>query len=165
MTFLTIVAAAFTPFLWAQSSGPALGALPAQSSAVAAKAASDVIAFVNAERERAGLRPLAVNPRLMEAARIQARQMVQLRRLDHVLRGAKYPDLRARFAAVGYRYRSAAENIAWNQRTARAVVAAWMESHGHRANILDPGLTETGVAMVRNARGEPYWVQVFGRPR
>ncbi len=160
MTLCTIIAAAFTPLLWAST----VADLRAQPSAAIA-VESDVIAYINAERERAGLRPLAVDQRLMEAARIQAQQMMRLRRVDHELRGAKYPDLRSRFAAVGYRYRTAAENIAWNQRTARAVVAAWMSSRGHRANILDPGLTETGVAMVRNARGEPYWVQVFGRPR
>jgi uncharacterized protein YkwD len=73
--------------------------------------------------------------------------------------------MKSRFKAVGYVYSAAAENIAWNQTTPRAAAGAWMSSPPHRANILDPRFTDTGVAMVRDARGEPYWVQVFGTPR
>jgi uncharacterized protein YkwD len=60
---------------------------------------------------------------------------------------------------------SAAENVAWNQQNAQSAVNSWMNSSGHRANILDPSLTEMGAAMTRSARGEPYWIQVFGSPR
>jgi uncharacterized protein YkwD len=106
-----------------------------------------------------------MNAKLTEAARIQADQMAKYNRLDHTIPGAPYPDMTSRFDAVGYAYSAAAENVAWNQADARAAVAAWMTSTGHRANILDPRFTETGVALTRNARGEPYWVQVFGTPR
>jgi len=101
----------------------------------------------------------------MEAARIHAQQMAQFRRADHTISGAQYPDLLSRLRAVSYGYSNAAENVAWNQRDARSVVNGWMNSAGHRANILDRSLKEIGAAMARSSKGEPYWIQVFGTPR
>lgn len=127
--------------------------------------AADVVAYTNQARASNGLPPLATSAKLMDAAAIQARQMASAQRLDHVITGAQYPTLDTRLQAVGYVYRDAAENIAWNQQDARAVVDGWMNSSGHRANILDPALTQIGAAMARSSKGEPYWVQVFGTPR
>lgn len=101
----------------------------------------------------------------MEAARLHALQMAQHQRMDHTISGAQYPTLQSRLDAVGYQYRAAAENVAWNNPTAQGTVAGWMNSPGHRANILNGGLTEMGAAMARSTKGEPYWIQVFGTPR
>jgi len=101
----------------------------------------------------------------MEAARLHAEQMAAYRRADHTISGATYPTMQSRLDAVGYVYSSAAENVAWNQGSAQEAVNSWMNSSGHRANILDPQLTEMGAAMARDANGQPYWIQVFGRPR
>ena len=73
--------------------------------------------------------------------------------------------MQSRLDAVGYAYSSAAENVAWNQPSAQSVVNGWMNSPGHRANILDTYVTEMGAAMARSLRGEPYWIQVLGHPR
>jgi uncharacterized protein YkwD len=127
--------------------------------------ALDVVSRTNAARASNGLPALTVSAKLMEAARIQAEQMASYQRVDHVISGAQYPTPDSRLAAVGYVYSAAAENIAWNQATPQAVMTSWMASSGHRANILDPSLTQMGAAMARSAKGEPYWVQVFGRPR
>jgi uncharacterized protein YkwD len=127
--------------------------------------AADVIAYTNQQRTRNGLPAFATSAKLMDAAQLQARQMAQYQRLSHEISGAQYPNLAARLQAVGYVYRDAAENIAWNQPDAKAVLASWMASAGHRANILDPSLTQMGAAMARSSKGEPYWVQVFGTPR
>lgn len=127
--------------------------------------AADVITYTNQERVRNGLPAFTTSSKLMDAAAIQARQMASFQRLDHVVNGAQYPTLADRLQAVSYVYRDAAENIAWNQTDARAVVKSWMASSGHRANILDPTLTQIGAAMARSSKGEPYWVQVFGTPR
>lgn len=51
-----------------------------------------------------------------------------------------------------------------NHKDAKTVVAGWMDSEGHRANILKTDYTEIDVAVAKNAKGEPYWVQVFGKP-
>ena len=101
----------------------------------------------------------------MEAARLHAQQMAAYQRSDHTISGAQYPTMQSRLQAVEYVYAQAAENVAWNQGSAQAALSSWMNSSGHRANILDPGLTEIGAAMARSSRGEPYWIQVFGRPR
>jgi uncharacterized protein YkwD len=127
--------------------------------------AAEVVRYTNEQRVRNGLPALVSSPRLMEAARLHAQQMAQFQRMDHTIIGAKYPTLNSRLQAVGYAYRNAAENVAWNNQTAQGVVAGWMKSSGHRANILDPVLTEIGAAMARSVKGEPYWIQVFGTPR
>jgi len=127
--------------------------------------AADVITYTNQQRARNGLSALATSAKLMDAAVLQAKQMAQYQQLSHDISGAPYPNLSARLQAVGYVYRDAAENVAWNQPDAKAVVTSWMASSGHRANILDPSLTQIGAAMARSSKGEPYWVQVFGTPR
>jgi len=142
---------------------PADGGPPAPASP--SSAGAEVVSYTNDARARNGLRALTANARLMEAARIHAAQMAAYQQAAHTISGAKYPTMQSRLDAVGYAYSGAAENVAWNQRTAGEVVASWMNSSGHRANMLDPSFTEMGAAMAVSARGEPYWVQVFGRPR
>jgi uncharacterized protein YkwD len=80
----------------------------------------------------------------------------------------------SRIKRQGYSYRTAAENIAAGHRTAMQAVQGWLKSAGHRRNILNCRMTETGIAMVyqpddRPIRGNPaplryYWVQVFAAP-
>jgi uncharacterized protein YkwD len=122
-----------------------------------------VIDLTNAERKKAekDLKPLKMNPQLMEAARKHAANMAAQDKLDHKLDDKEPPD---RTKAAGYESEFVGENIAWNQKTPKDVLKVWMESELHRENILRPEYTEIGVAMVKNKKGEPYWVQVFGRP-
>lgn len=127
--------------------------------------ASAIVGYTNDARMRNGLPALTANPRLMEAARLHAEQMAMHQRLDHTISEARYPTMQTRLQAAGYAHANAAENIAWNQPNAQSAVTTWMNSSGHRSNILDPQLTEIGTAMARSSRGEPYWIQVFGRPR
>ena len=127
--------------------------------------AVDIVRYTNDARAREGLPPLNSSARLMEAARIHANQMAEAGRMEHTISGARYPTMQSRLEAVGYTYWNAAENIAWNARSSAAVVDGWMRSVGHRANILDTRLTEIGAAVARSAKGETYWIQVFGRPR
>jgi uncharacterized protein YkwD len=126
---------------------------------------SQVVTLTNEARVSRSLRALVVSPRLTEAARLHAEQMASWQRLAHTIEGARYPTMQSRLQAAGYAYTSAAENVAWNQRSAQQVMATWLNSSGHRANILDPALTEIGVAVAYSLKGEPYWIQVFGRPR
>ena len=138
---------------------------PPTTSAPPSSIANDVVRYTNEQRVRNGLRAFVASARLMEAARLHAEQMAQYQRMDHTIGSAKYPTLQSRLDAVGYVYQNAAENVAWNSQTPQSVVTGWMNSPGHRANILNPGLTEIGTAMARSAKGEPYWIQVFGTPR
>jgi uncharacterized protein YkwD len=120
-----------------------------------------IIDLTNAERKKEDLPPLKMNPKLMEAARAHAKNMADQDKLDHVL-DEKDPVDRAKVA--GYKSGYVGENIAWNQKTAKAVLETWMDSEGHRKNILTKEFEEIGVAVVKNKKGEPYWVQVFGKP-
>ena len=123
-----------------------------------------MINLTNAERTRAGLAAFRMNPRLGEAARIQAEQMAATGRFEHDLPDARYPRLEDRMDAAGYRWQAAAENLAFGQRSAAAVVDTWMQSPAHRTNILHTTLTEIGVAHLVDRNGRRYYVQAFGRP-
>jgi uncharacterized protein YkwD len=126
--------------------------------------ADDLFDRTNAARRAAGMAGLARSVNLMSAAQLQADQMVKAGRMDHDLPSQPYPTLKTRFAAVQYAARAAGENIAEGQRSADQVIAAWMDSSRHRANILSRDYTElgTGVAAARN--GRLYFVAVFARP-
>ena len=67
--------------------------------------------------------------------------------------------------AAGYKYARTGENIGWNYRTPKEAVAGWMNSPPHKENILTKPYTDIGVAVAKNERGEPYWIQVFGTPQ
>ncbi len=127
-------------------------------------AAEDAFIRTNAARRANGLSALARSVNLMTAAQIQADQMAQTGIMEHEIESARYPTLKSRLAAVSYDMRAAGENIAAGQRTAAEALDTWMNSSGHRSNILSREYTElgTGVAVGRN--GRLYWVQVFGRP-
>jgi uncharacterized protein YkwD len=102
---------------------------------------SAVIAKTNAARARSGLPPLAADGQLMSGARTHARWMAQNRNLSH---GS-----------------GVTENIGMGQTSASEAVTSWMQSSGHRANILDGGHTRIGVAMAHSANGTAYWCQQF----
>jgi uncharacterized protein YkwD len=127
---------------------------------VLSKEEQGVIDLTNAERKKADLPPLKANPKLMAAARGHGENMAKQDKLDHVLDDKKPAD---RVKDAGYRYAAVGENVAWNQKDPAQVVEAWMNSEGHRANILKKEYEEIGVAVAKNAKGERYWVQVFGK--
>jgi uncharacterized protein YkwD len=130
-----------------------------------APAASDMAILTNEERAQAGLRPFKTSQPLMQAAQLHASQMASTGQMAHVIPGARYPEPQDRLSAVGYRWQAYAENVAYGQGSPASAVAAWMGSSGHRANILNPALTEIGTAVARGSDGRPYYVQVFGNPR
>lgn len=137
---------------------------PPQSVAAPPEIATAVVDLTNTERSRASLEALRSNARLMEAAQLHAEQMARIGRLGHVLTDGTHPRPEDRLAAAGYRWQAYAENVAFGQRTAAEVVNGWMQSSGHRANMLNPSYTEMGAGYARDSTGRPYWVQVFGRP-
>ncbi len=120
-----------------------------------------VLDGTNAERKKAKLDPLTADPKLTEAARAHAANMAKQEKLDHTLDDQTVAD---RVKAAGYTFRRVGETIAWNQPTPKDAVAGWMDSAGHKANLLHAEYTHIGVAVAKNTKGEPYWVQVFGAP-
>ena len=120
-----------------------------------------VLDRTNAERRAAGLAEFVANEKLFQAARGHSMNMARHGQMNHNLDGK---GLSERIRDAGYAFRGAGENIAWNQRNPADVVRTWMNSSGHRANILSGNYTEIGIGVAINDRGERYWTQVFGRP-
>lgn len=123
-----------------------------------------ILVLINQRRATAGLAPLRVSDKLTTAATIQADNMARLNILSHTLAGTATPTFVDRLNAADYDYRAAAENIAWGYSGAPDVVQGWMNSIGHRTNILNRDYVETGVAVRYAADGELYFAQVFGKP-
>lgn len=124
---------------------------------------SRIFGLINAERRRQGLPPLLYNQRLGEMAVIQARNMAQFQKMAHVIPEASLPTLTDRARYVAYPFGRLAENVALGYPDAETVVQGWMNSSGHRANILNSDVAETGIAVARSSAGGLYYCQVFGR--
>lgn len=126
--------------------------------------AREVVYLVNLERAQHALPPLRVNRRLTADAQLQAAQIAETGVLDHVILSGPYPTPRLRAEAAGYAWNALGENLALGFTDAPSAVAAWMQSPGHRANILAGGYSETGVVLAPDARGRLIFVQTFGAP-
>ncbi|MFL6202626.1 MAG: CAP domain-containing protein [Thermoanaerobaculia bacterium] len=127
---------------------------------------AQMLATVNARREAVGAAPLVLDPRLNEAAQKHAQDMLARSYYDH--RNLEGLQPRARVTQTGYRPVLVAENIARGHTTVEEAMDAWMQSRGHRGNLLNAAFTEMGVgcAVGRNAAGYTVlWVQDFGRRR
>ncbi|MET7476081.1 CAP domain-containing protein [Streptomyces sp. NPDC005648] len=125
-----------------------------------ARTAAEVVGLTNRERARAGLRPLATDPRLSTAAQAYSTDMAVRAFYSHTSPEGTQPWDRA--AAAGARHRSVGENIACGQRSPAEVVDGWMNSPGHRANILKPDFTHIGVGFAGGGPAGTYWTQLFG---
>jgi len=117
---------------------------------------SEVIRLVNEIRLKNGLKELKPNWELSRVARFKSQDMVDNRYFSHTspTYGSPFQMIRA----FGLDFRTAGENIAYGQRTPQAVVNAWMNSSGHRANILNASYSQIGVGYVA---GGNYWTQMF----
>ncbi|MFJ9152226.1 CAP domain-containing protein [Streptomyces sp. NPDC102270] len=120
----------------------------------------EVVGLTNRERARAGLPPLAVDPLLARAAQAYSTDMAVRAFYSHTSPEGTQPWDRA--AAAGSGRRSIGENIACGQRSAAEVVEGWMNSPGHRANILKPGFTHIGIGFAGGGPAGTYWTQLFG---
>ena len=119
--------------------------------------ADEVFRLTNIERANAGLPALARMSSLTIAAQVRAAEAIAY--WSHTR-----PDGRSCFTAfdeAGVRYRLAGENLAAGQRTPEEVVTAWMNSPGHRENILTGGFGHLGVGVAIDVNGRIYWAQAF----
>ncbi|MGI5372970.1 CAP domain-containing protein [Streptomyces sp. CA-251387] len=123
------------------------------------RTAAEVVDLTNRERARAGLRPLAVDPALTTAAQAYSADMAARAFYSHTSPEGSQPWDRA---AAGSRMRTIGENIACGQRSPAEVVEGWMNSPGHRANILKRDFTHIGIGFAGGGPAGTYWTQLFG---
>ena len=118
--------------------------------------AVQVVDLVNQERAKQGLAALTIDSTLMNAA--QTRAVETVRSFSHTRpNGSSFSSVLSEY---GYNYRTAGENIAYGQRTPQEVVNAWMNSSGHRKNILNANYTKIGVGCYKSG-STYYWSQLF----
>ena len=116
-----------------------------------------VVNLVNQERAKAGLSPVTADTSIQAAAQVRAKEIEKS--FSHTR-----PDGSSFSTALtqqGVTYRGSGENIAWGQKTQEQVMNGWMNSDGHRANILNKNFTKIGVGYHQNASGTNYWTQLF----
>ncbi|WP_053365161.1 CAP domain-containing protein [Bacillus sp. FJAT-27245] len=136
---------------------PSKQSTPAQQQAGALSAyEQQVVTLTNQERAKAGLAALKADANLSKMAREKSRDMSANGYFDH--NSPTYGSPFDMMKKYGITYSSAGENIAMGQRTPQEVVTAWMNSEGHRKNILNPNFTHIGVGYI--AQGN-YWTQEF----
>jgi uncharacterized protein YkwD len=121
-----------------------------------------VLDLVNSQRRAAGLRPLQPDNRLSAAAQTLANDLSETGRFSH--QDSRGRTVGTRISEQGYNWRTAAENLAKGQRTPEEVVDGWLNSPGHRHNIMEPSVTNLGFGLSRSSDGQLVWVQVFGQP-
>ncbi|GGU97744.1 hypothetical protein GCM10010182_12590 [Actinomadura cremea] len=131
---------------------------PKQQAPAGGTAASRVVALVNGERAKQGCGPVRSNAALARAAQGHSADMAARGYFDHTSPDGKSPG--DRITAAGYRWSAYGENIAKGQSGPESVMSSWMNSPGHRANILNCTFDEIGVGVVTS--GGPYWTQAFG---
>ncbi len=123
--------------------------------------AAAVLKITNAERAKAGCKALSANSTLNNVAQAHSADMAAHNYFSHDSQNGKSPFDRMKDA--GYNFRAAGENIAYGQRTATDVMNAWMNSPGHKANILNCTYTQIGIGYALQG-STPYWTQDFGTP-
>ncbi|WP_328940712.1 CAP domain-containing protein [Streptomyces sp. NBC_00250] len=138
-------------------SGTGTGAGP-QNDQGKSSTADQVIALVNAERAKAGCGPLTANATLTRAAQGHSDDMAARDFFDHTNPDGDGPG--ERVTDAGYPWSTYGENIAMGQSSPESVMDSWMNSPGHRANILNCSFKEIGIGI--HSEGGPYWTQVFG---
>lgn len=157
----------------AACSGGAFAAEALARRAAPAEIRARVVDLVNEARRRgrrcgserfAAAPPLHASRDLDEAAAAHARDMARRKFFEH--RGSDGSEPRDRVRRAGYRSRLTGENIALGPESAEEVVAGWLDSPGHCANIMEPRFRDIGVGLaLGRKRGQIYWVQDFGTPR
>lgn len=119
--------------------------------------AKQVVSLVNEERTKAGVGKLDFDVKLTSAANVRSKEIVNT--FSHTR-----PDGTQFYTAIkeqGFSYKGCGENIAWGQKTPDEVMNAWMNSSGHRSNILNSKYTKIGVGVYEAENGRLYWTQLF----
>jgi uncharacterized YkwD family protein len=122
----------------------------------------EVARLVNVERSKAGLMKLTLNAQISKVARIKCQDMINKKYFSHI--SPTYGSPFKMMESYGIRFSAAGENIAYGQKTPAEVMRGWMNSPGHRSNILSRTYTNIGVGCAKSKTGVNYWTQMFTKP-
>lgn len=122
----------------------------------------EVVRLVNIEREKRGLQKLTLNAQICKVARIKSQDMINKKYFSHT--SPTYGSPFRMMESFGIRFSAAGENIAYGQKTPAEVMKTWMNSPGHRENILSKTYTQIGVGLATSKTGVKYWTQLFTKP-
>ena len=129
----------------------------AEDSDTTLSSAEQVVKLVNEERAKAGLGALTMQADITKAANVRAKEIRQ--QFSHTRpNGSSFSSA---LTEQGVSYRMSGENIAYGQATPEAVMEGWMNSSGHRANILNGSFQNIGVGLYEDEQGVKHWVQLF----
>lgn len=120
----------------------------------------EILNLVNEERAKVGADPLQIDQQLDQSADLHSQDQANMNTMSHT--GSNGSDIGSRVQDTGYQYSTVGENVAYGYPDAEAVMAGWMESDGHRENILNPDFEDLGVGYSVGSDGSAYWTQNFG---
>ena len=123
---------------------------------------NDCVTLVNKERAARGIAPVTVDSRLANAAQKHSNYQASINKMTHTGKGGT--NAGQRISAEGYSWSTWAENIAAGQKDCTQVMSAWMNSSGHRANILNSKMKHIGIAYAKSSSGTMYWTMDLARP-
>ncbi|MGW7688266.1 CAP domain-containing protein [Streptomyces asiaticus] len=135
-------------------------AAPAGSPSATSADQQEVVDLVNSERSKAGCEPLTVNAKLTKAAQDHSEDMAAHSNMSHTGSDGSSPG--DRIERAGYSWRAYGENVAYGYDSPKSVMEGWMNSSGHKANILNCDFKEIGVGLAQPGN---YWTQDFGTAR
>lgn len=124
--------------------------------------ATEILNLVNQERAKHGLASLTLSSKLTSVATTKAYDMKDNNYFSHT--SPNYGSPFQMMQDFGIKYSNAGENIAGGQKTPQEVMSAWLNSSGHRANILNKNYTQLGVGYAKGGSYGSYWVQMFIKP-
>ena len=119
----------------------------------------EVVRLVNIERQKGGLAPFTASSELSNVARKKSEDMAKNNYFSHT--SPTYGSPFDMMKSFGIKYNTAGENIAKGQATAQSVVTGWMNSPGHRDNIMNPKFNKIGVGLYKSSNGTNLWTQMF----
>lgn len=119
----------------------------------------EVVRLVNIERQKEGLKPFTASSELSNVARKKSEDMARNNYFSHT--SPTYGSPFDMMKSFGIKYNTAGENIAKGQSSAQSVVTGWMNSSGHRANIMNPSFNKIGVGHYKSNNGTNLWTQMF----
>ncbi|MFC4606823.1 CAP domain-containing protein [Streptomyces maoxianensis] len=131
-----------------------------KTAAPATGAAARVLQLVNSERSKVGCSALVINAKLTKAAQDHSKDMASHRNMSHTGSDGSSPG--DRITRAGYSWSTYGENVAYGYDTPESVMAGWMDSPGHKRNILNCAFKEIGIGL---AQPDNYWTQDFGTAR